>query len=251
MSKVNYINNLIIIQNNIFLILPIRLLVISGEKQLKEFSMFLQNHQAVMNNIISKSPVISMDSGLDKEIGSTLIWAEKNSLHLNNSYIYMNFSSGPESISTLGLVQSDNKCLNKTIAVFVEMCLEVRELHKEGNSLLHKSLLANEEFYELFQTNNIDNQTTIGIPAATGDSECSKIDEIPLSPGVIIKLSTFSELLFQAKQFTDRCFVVVAEIIKQFMALFNVENSAYINIDYSSLHFQVSDSCLFNCFPNI
>lgn len=195
----------------------------------------------VLNNITSKTNIISIDNGCP-----TLEWAEKNTLQTKLcSSISMDFSFGPEAIETMSLIHSENKCLNKTIAVFVELCWEVRELNKEGNPLLVKCLLASEELCELFQKNNDNDFNDIAIPASPSQTGRSKIQEISLSPGNIIKISGFLELLFQAQQFTERCFIVISEIVKQFSALFNVETSTYINIDYSSLHFQVSYLCFF------
>lgn len=210
------------------------LLVISGEQQLKQFSTFLKNHQTVLNNVISKCPIIATDDGNndDMRLGPILTTAEKNTLHLQpSSSIGIHYSYGVEKISTLELIQSDNKCLNKTIAVFVELCMEVRELCKEGNSLLVKCVFANEELFEHLQN---DENNSINNP------NDSSIDDISLSVDVINKISTLLGILLQAQQFIERCLIIVSEIIRQFTALFDVNSSGHINVDYSSLHFQVS-----------
>lgn len=186
-----------------------------------------------------------MDEDLDKEVNPAIIWADKNFLHSNDPPVCMSFSFSPEAITTMGLVQSDNKCLNKTIAVFVQLCLEIRELSCEGSPLLKKCLLVNEELCEISQKNDENDQINIGAPASMKCSESNKIDEVSLSSGVITQITNFMDLFLHAKQFTDRCFTVICEIIKQFSALFDIETSTYIKIDYSSLHFQVSSKFVF------
>lgn len=240
MNKVKLIKLSNCIHIYLMLSILISISVISGEKQLKEFSVFLQKHQAVLDNIISRNSIISMDEEINKEMCSILECAEKTSLHIDNSSIRMNYSFDPESISTMGLIQSDNKCLNKTIGVFVQLCLEVRQLSSEGNPMLRKFILANEELYELLQIDDQNDQMDFEKSSSSSHTEQNKMDEISLSPDVIIKMSSLLELLFQAQQFIERCYLVISEIIKQFSAVFNVESSTYINIDYSSLHFQVS-----------
>lgn len=209
-------------------------LVISGEQQLKQFSSFLKNHQTILNNVISKCPIIATDECNNGELRwcPILTCAEKNTLHLQpSSSIGIHFSYAAEQISTIDLIQSDNKCLNKTIAVFVELCMEVRELCKEGNSLLAKCVFANEELFENLQ--NID------VINGSNHNEFSQIDDISISAEVINKISSLLGVLLQAQQLIERCFIIVAEIIKQFTALFDVNSSGHINVDYSSLHFQV------------
>ncbi|XP_055324262.1 WASH complex subunit 4 isoform X2 [Sitodiplosis mosellana] len=204
-----------------------------GEQQLKQFSTFLKNHQTVLNNVISKCSIIATDecSNDEMRLGSILTCAEKNTLHLQpSSSIGIHFSYAAEQISTIDLIQSDNKCLNKTIAVFVELCMEVRKLCKEGNSLLVKCVFANEEVFEHIQ--NSENNL-IDDP-----NESSKIDDISLSIDVINKFSSLLGVLLQAQQFIERCFIIVSEIIRQFTALFDVNSSGHINVDHSSLHFQ-------------
>lgn len=210
--------------------------VLSGEQQLKQFSKFLQNHQNRLNNLICKSPVITNDL-CDRTAYPLLIPAAKDTLHLQpGSSIGINTSFAQESISTIELIQSDNKCLNKTIAVFVQLCMEVRELCDEGNPLLTKCLFANEEICDRLQND-------AEIPE---QNDSIQIDEVPLSANLIAKMNSQLATLFQAQQFMDRCFIVISEIIRQFSALFDVDTSGYINVDYSSLHFQVSVNwCVF------
>lgn len=188
-----------------------------------------------MNNVIAKCPIIATDDGNndDLRLGPILTTAETNTLHLQpSSSIGIHYSYGVENISTIELIQSDNKCLNKTIAVFVELCMEVRELCKEGNSLLVKCAFANEELFEHLQN---DENNSI-----TDPNDSAKIDDISLSVDVINKISMLLGVLLQAQQFIERCFIIVSEIIRQFTALFDVNSSGHINVDYSSLHFQVS-----------
>lgn len=117
--------------------------------------------------------------------------------------------------------------------MFVQLCMEVRHLAKQGNSILVKCLFADEELCELL--NQADDEI---------DKKCphndAQVHGLSLSVSVIEKMSQLLEMLFQAQQFIERCFIVISEIIKQFAALFAVESTNYINVDHSSLHFQVN-----------
>lgn len=183
------------LSKSIIYLINVSSLVISGEQQLKQFSTFLRVHQSTLNNVISKAPII------------TTTCAEKNTLHLQPSSS-IGLSYGTENISTIDLIQSDNKCLNKIIVVFVELCMEVRNLTNEGFKLL----------FILHSENTHINHNNY--------KEFSKI-------------SSLLGVLLQAQQLIERSFVVVFEIIKQFTALFDVNSSGQINVDNSSLHFQV------------
>lgn len=159
----------------------------------------------------------------------------------NNASIGINFSCAEEGISTMDLIQSDNKCLTKTIAVFAQLCIEVRELCKEGNQHLTNCLFANEELKEIFENDEEKDQLNIEVsPMSIKESKHNKTDTIPLSINVMKKMNSFLGLFFRTQQFIERCFVVISEIIKQLTALFDADKSNYINVDYSSLHFQVS-----------
>lgn len=154
----------------------------------------------------------------------------------SSSAIGIDYSNAEEDMPTMDLVRSPNMCLNKTIAVFVQLCMEVRQLSKEGHQFLVKCLFADEDLCEILnqedEANDMDGPT-----AQVHDND---IGGITLSPRIINKISDLMELLFQTQQFTERCFVLVSAIIKQFIALFATENSNYINVNHSSLHFQVS-----------
>lgn len=150
-----------------------------------------------------------------------------------SSTIGIDYSFDSESISTLELVNSNNKCLNKTIAVFVQLCMEVRHLSKVGNSILVKCLFADEELCELLNQDDGEIETNV----LNNDEQ---VHGLSLSVPVIEKMTQLLEMLFQSQQFIERCIVVISEIIKQFAALFAVESNDYINVDHSSLHFQVN-----------
>lgn len=185
---------------------------------MKQFSIFLNKHKIVLNKVISKCSVITTDKFDNGEICPILTCADKNTIYLqSSSSIGIHFSYAKEHIPTIELIKSDNKCLNKTIAVFVELCMEVRELCKEGNLLLIKCVFNKKE-------SRINQYET----------------DISLSVDVINEISSLFGCLLQALQFVERCYIVVSEIIKQFAALFDVKFSNNINVDYSSLHFQVS-----------
>lgn len=216
-------------------------LVVTGEKQLSEFSAFLRSHHTVLNNIVSKAPFIIIEGKNDK-ISNILRNADKDAVRQQKgASININFSYADEGISTMDLIQSDNKCLNKTIAVFAQLCIEVRELCKEGNHLLSNCLFACEELKEISENSEKNDQTCIGISQAEmNENESKRADKVPLSINIVRKMNSHLGLFFRTQQFIERCFVVISEIIKQFTALFDVDNSTYINVDYSSLHFQVS-----------
>lgn len=194
-----------------------------------------------MNNVVSKAPFITTEEN-DEEVSNILLNANKDTLRQQEgSSIGINFSYAEEGISTMDLIQSDNKCLNKTIAVFVQLCTEVRELCKEGNHLLPNCLFASEELKEILQNSEMSDQTNIEI-FSLDMKECDrkKTDRIPLSINIVTKMNSYLGLFFRTQQFIERCFIIISEIIKQFTALFDIESSNYINVDYSSLHFQVS-----------
>lgn len=207
---------------------------------MKEFSRFLRNYQFLLSNISFRTSVIATDEKCDGQTNPILTSTDKDTLYLQQgSSIGIDFSYATENISTMDLMQSDNKCLNKTIAVFIQLCMEVRELNKEGDPLLSRCLFANEELCELSQNSDANDSINTEVPAGLTQNERSKIDRISLSAEIIAKISTNLGLFFSTKQFIERCFSLILEIITQFTALFDINNSSYINVDYSSLHFQV------------
>lgn len=208
----------------------------------------MQHHEDVLADILAKGASIhdvnhSSDrhrngSKLDGYEGEPVRWAKATSiLRLKSSAaIGIDYSNAEEDVSTMDLVKSPNMCLNKTIAVFVQLCMEVRQLTKEGHRFLVKSLFADEDLCEILNQEDEANDLD-GSAAQVRDDD---IGGLALSARVINKISDLLELLVQAQQFTVRCSAVVTAIIKQFAALFNTENSNYINVNHSSLHFQVS-----------
>lgn len=202
---------------------------------MKEFSEFLHDHHFALNDIISKNQVVETSEVIRDGISPVMINATNEFLRVNNSSsIKLDFTHSAEVLPTMELIHSANKCLNKTIAVFVQLCMEVRELCKEGNQLLKDCLLAYEELCELFQNGE---KTTTDAP----NYECTKLDKIPLQTKALSKVCRKMNPFFQVQQFIERCFIVISEIINQFTALFNIDNGSSINVDYSSLHFQVSE----------
>lgn len=221
---------------------------------MKQFSKFLQNHQTLLNDLICKSAVISEGiesaESIDKLKGSSKtnenlsvppIAAKAKTIKClqESSSIGIDYSSAVEAISTIDLISSDNKCLSKTIAVFVQLCMEVRQLCKDGNEILVNILFVDEDLCELLNKDEQEERFSIDNQTNDGPNE-DQLNGISLSTTVINKISDLLDLLLQAQQFVERCFVVISEIISQFSALFSVENSNYINVDHSSLHFQVS-----------
>lgn len=219
--------------------------VISGEQQLKKFSKFLQKHQSILHDLVCKSPIIIANESGDGNC-PILINGSKKSLNSKlNLSAKINFSHEFESISTLELIQSDNKCLNKTVVAFVQLCTEVRKLCQEGKQLLVKCLFANEEIIEHTQKNDDNDIQNDPDFLSSKKSEHSiknygvEVDKISLSVDIIFILNGQLETLLQTQLFIERCFVIISEIIKQFAFLFDVDISGYINVDHSSLHFQV------------
>lgn len=191
-----------------------------------------------MNNVILKTPFIIKDHN-DEEVKNILRNADKDTLRQQKSAsIRINFSCAEDGIATMDLIQSDNKCLNKTVAVFAQLCIEVRELCKEGNQHLTNCLFASEELREISENNEKNDQTYIEIFSM--DNKQKRADAVPLSINIVKKMNSYLGLFFRTQQFIERCFVVISEIIKQLTALFDADKSNHINVDYSSLHFQVS-----------
>lgn len=151
-----------------------------------------------------------------------------------SSSIGIEYSDAKEDVPTMDLLKSANACLDKTIAVFVQLCMEVRQLAKEGHQYLVKCLFADEDLCEIL-SNEADSDDMGGM-SQTNDDEMAGI---VLSPKMINKISDLLDMLFQTQQFVERCFVVLSQIIKQMLALFSTEESSYITVNQSSLHFQV------------
>lgn len=228
------------IHNTHCVLISLLFIVISGEKQLKEFSSFLQHHQNQLKNIIARNIIPTIDKENGAEPCLMLENSNKDTFHLQPVHsVRINFPYNTECVSTMDLIQSDNKCLNKTIAVFLELCMEVRYLSDEGNRLLSKCFFINEELTELSQNSRAYNETYVETPVPTDQIDKNKVEKFPLSAVLITKINHYLGIFVETQQFIERCFLVVNEIIKQFIALFDVDNSSYINVDYSSLHFQV------------
>lgn len=145
--------------------------------------------------------------------------------------IAIDYNYPAEKISTLELVATDNQCLNKMAAVFVQLCAEVLQLMEEGDVILLNCLYADEDLCQLYCDNEEQNDT----PMTRLD-----VDLGNLTPIVILKLNKLLEFLCQTQYFLERCFVVISEIIKQLAALLGAQDQYYINVNYSALHFQVS-----------
>lgn len=194
-----------------------------------------------MNEVVLKTPFITIEQN-DEEVKNILKNANKDAVRQqNNVPIGINLSWAEEGIATMDLIQSDNKCLNKTIAVFAQLCIEVRELCKEGNQHLTNCLFASEELKDMSENGEENDQAYIEVfPVDIKKNAHKKKDTVPLSINIVKKINSYLGLFFRTQQFIERCFVVISEIIKQLTALFDAENSNYINVDYSSLHFQVS-----------
>lgn len=204
--------------------------MVSGENQLKEFSDFLHDHQSILSDVLSKNQFITTTNEMiSDESCPALMMAEKDVLRLHQHLsIEFDFAYSPEHIPTMDLIHSANKSLNKTIAVFVQLCVEARNLCNEGNQLLTDCLFSNEELCDIFRSNSELSSTEMFIS-----------DKIPLSSKSLSTIWSKLKLFFEVQQFTDRCFNLISDIINQFTALFSVNNYNYINVDYSSLHFQV------------
>lgn len=217
--------------------------VISGEKQLKEFTEFLQNHDTLLNRLLvqtnSLNAVASATSGDPSR--NTIECIPSQALSAKRKYVAaeqqcrpigIDFGSGWESVATVDLIRSDNVCLNKMIVVFVQLCMEVRELIDEGNTMLTSCFFADEDLFVLQAEDDVASQSD----ANDGNN---RIDGGPLTAEALCKISEFLELLCRTGYFVERCYEVIAEIIKQFSALFAPQNKYYINVNSSSLHFQV------------
>lgn len=207
----------------------------------------------MLNNLVCKSTIIyeinengSDSNGQTKTTtkqkeNSTIPPLTVNESHVKylqpSSSIAIDYSMAFEAISTLDLISSDNKCLSKTIAVFIQLCQEVRQLCKEGNKILINVLFADEDLCELLSR---DEEEQLNFDQISSPQNDQDINSISLSTRVINKISDLLDLLLQAQQFIERCYVVISEIILQFSALFSTETSNYINVDHSSLHFQVN-----------
>lgn len=220
-----------------------------GEKQLKEFSTFLQRHDNALLDLLYKSLVPYEFNDDDAATKATYHsqqrqhsalyrhpppWSSKdNVIAAMQQYVPINidYTHPVENISTLELVATDNQCLNKMVAVFVQLCTEVRHLMDEGDAILRNCLYADEDLCQLYFSDDDGHQTLIPTDL--------DVDLGNLTPAAILKLNKLLEFLCQTQYFVERCFVVISEIIRQLAALFSAEDQYYINVNYSSLHFQV------------
>lgn len=219
---------------------------------MKEFTKFLQSHDTLLDRLIYQTNAINAiaitstpdDVNVNRNENET-ISSQSIPLSAKRKFIAagqqchpigIDFGSGWESVSTVDLIRSDNKCLNKMIIVFVQLCMEVRELIDEGNTILTNCFFADEDLYVL----QIEDEATAQHDA---NDMNNRIDGGPLTAEALCKISDFLDLLCRTEHFIERCYVVIAEIIKQFSALFAPENKYYINVNSSSLHFQVSVTC--------
>lgn len=215
---------------------------------MKEFSKFLQNHDAALSDLLYKSvvPFESAD-GSDSSTKSSVTskqysspyqqpppWSSKdNVISPMQQYvpIGIDYNHPIENISTLELIATENQSLNKMVAVFVQLCAEVRFLMDEGDVILLNCLYADEDLCQLYCDDDELNEALL----ANFDADLGN-----LTPAAILKLNKLLEFLCQTQYFIERCFVVISDIIKQLAALFAAEDQYYINVNYSSLHFQVN-----------
>lgn len=224
--------------------------VISGERQLKEFTKFLQSHDTLLDRLIYQTNSINAVAAATSDDPSTAIRGDIENIPSQSVLlsakgkfiaaeqqchpIGIDYGTGWESVSTVDLIRSDNKCLNKMIIVFVQLCMEVRELIDEGNTILMSCFFADEDLFVL--QSDDENATS----QSDAQDTSNRIDGGPLTAAALCRISDFLDLLCRTEHFVERCCVVIAEIIKQFSALFAPENKYYINVNSSSLHFQVS-----------
>lgn len=219
-----------------------------GERQLKEFSKFLQNHDNALTDLLYKS-VVPFEFGDDEEPSPRSSAPSRNHASLYHKLppwsskenviapmqqyvpIAIDYNDPAESISTLELVATDNQCLNKMVAVFVQLCSEVRQLMHEGDAILLNCLYADEDLCQLYCDDEELNEAMMSR---------LDVDLGNLTPAAISKLNKLLEFLCQTQYFVERCFVVISEIIKQLAGLFGAQDQYYINVNYSTLHFQVS-----------
>lgn len=218
-----------------------------GERQLKEFSRFLQRHDEALSDLLYRTVVplqfgddeASTKNGVQPRRHSHLYrqpppWSAKdNVIAPMQQYvpIHLDYSHPIENITTLELVATENQCLNKMVAVFVQLCTEVRQLMDEGDAILLKCLYADEDLCQLY----CDDDDLIQ-PVVAAESD---VDLGNLTPAAILKLNKLLDFLCQTQYFVERCFVVISDIIKQLAALFAAEEQYYINVNHSTLHFQV------------
>lgn len=216
-----------------------------GERQLKEFSKFLQNHDNAMIDLLYKSivpfEINDDDTSIKSKNYSSIYqkpppWSSKdNVIAPMQQYvpISIDYNHPTENITTLELVATDNQCLDKMVSVFVQLCAEVRHLMDEGEIILLNCLYADEDLCQLYCDDD-DINLNITLLANVDAVELGN-----LTPAAIVKLNKLLEFLCQTQYFIERCFVVISDIIKQLAALFGADDQYYISVNYSTLHFQV------------
>lgn len=243
--------------------------VLSGELQLKEFSQFIESHDNLLNKLIYKSVVIidtadettrnneqrnSSTSRKNKPVvrfNVTPIWSSKVKVisPLKQGIpVDIDFNQPYEAIATVDLVATENRSLQKVIAVLVQLCMEVRQLTDEGNVILTNCLFVHEDLSNSInsQSSNGDKgESDGGFSGLNSDSSSSDVENTfhsLLTTKSIVKISKLLDFLCEAQYFLERCFIVINEIISQFAALFAAEDKYYINVHNSTLHFQVRSS---------
>lgn len=191
---------------------------------MKEFTKFLQNHDELLNNLVQKS---QKPNNLRVNSAWPLSFSHEFVAPMQCRPITLDFSNDNERITTVEMVASDNKCLNKMITVFVQLCMEVRQLIDEGQALLIHCIYADEDLF-LLMSENMDD-----------DENVDRFEDSPLTADLLFKMGDFLDLYTRIEHFIERCYMIISEIIKQLAALFEPENKYFINVNSSSLHFQV------------
>lgn len=189
---------------------------------MKEFTKFLQTHDNKLNKLLATQSLNSIDTGTAWPLSAN----HKSVTTLQCRTIGIDLLCDNESISIVEMVSSDNKCLNKTIIVFVQLCTEVRKLIKESETLLTHCVYADEDLFILMNGNDLDE-----------DEE--RIEGTLLTANILCRMGEFLDLITRIEHFIERCIIVIGEIIKQLSSLFAPENKYYVNVNSSSLHFQV------------
>lgn len=175
--------------------------VLSGEKQLKKFGSFLDDHRKMMTKIICTD-----DHNKNKYHKINRLSIEKTGPVL----LQYNFTG--ENISYFQLCESDNKILNKILVVFAQLCDTASDLVKSSASFQKRFLFYDEDL---------------------GLEENRDVNQNYTS---LVKISEILRFLFEVKYFVQRCLVVAHNLLKQLGALFDLEKF-YMNLQ-SSIYFR-------------
>ncbi|XP_062536621.1 WASH complex subunit 4 [Armigeres subalbatus] len=154
-----------------------------GATQIKEFGMFLENYDVVLRRLSS-----AVDG--DEQSAQT---------------ISVQLDSSKESLSSVQLIDTDNKILNKILYSFSALCHEVDQLKEEFELIIREFLCFDESLDD--STDQLREDSTVSVDKSS-----------------LLAISGKIELLARIKCYFERIVEVAVVIVLQLGALFDPSN---------------------------